>query len=73
MKLSAHMCHTSRQQKLCSCLSVSAGHCIQRLLFTSPPAVAFFGYLLNVVTTLVTATGSAAKRAEAKRHKLEVG
>ena len=41
-------------------------------LLPLPPAVAFFGYLLNVVTTLITSTGPAAKRAEAVRQKLEV-
>jgi hypothetical protein len=35
--------------------------------------VAFFGYILNVMTSLLTASGPEAKRAEAVRQKLEVG
>lgn len=45
------------------------------LLSLSPSltlTVAFFGYLLNVVTSLLTASGPAAKRVEAIRNKLEV-
>jgi hypothetical protein len=35
------------------------------------PAVAFFGYLLNVVTTVLSATGPAAKRSQAVKQKLQ--
>lgn len=36
-----------------------------------PATVAFFGYLLNVVTTVLSASGSAAKRSQAVRQKLQ--